>query len=40
LLRIGEEAREHPELLHEAPHTAPLRRLDEATAARSPRLRW
>jgi glycine dehydrogenase subunit 2 len=40
MLRIAEEAREHPELLHEAPHTAPLRRLDEATAARSPRLRW
>jgi glycine dehydrogenase subunit 2 len=23
-----------------APHTAPVRRLDEATAARQPNLRW
>jgi glycine dehydrogenase subunit 2 len=34
------EARESPELLHEAPVTTPVRRLDEARAARQLRLRW
>ncbi|MEX2247255.1 MAG: aminomethyl-transferring glycine dehydrogenase subunit GcvPB [Dehalococcoidia bacterium] len=40
MLRIAEEAASQPELLREAPHNAPLRRLDEATAARRPVLRW
>ncbi len=40
MLQIAEEARTQPALLREAPHTAPLRRLDEAAAARRPRLRW
>ncbi len=40
MLEIAVEARETPELVREAPHTAPLRRLDEATAARQPNLRW
>jgi glycine dehydrogenase subunit 2 len=40
MLKIAEEAEFHPELLREAPHTAPLSRLDEATAARKPVLRW
>jgi glycine dehydrogenase subunit 2 len=40
MLQIAEEARTQPELLREAPHDAPLRRLDEAAAARQPRLRW
>ena len=31
---------ESPELVRAAPTTAPLRRLDEATAARKPVLRW
>ena len=30
------EAREQPELLREAPFTLPVRRLDEAQAARRP----
>ncbi|MDR3709532.1 MAG: aminomethyl-transferring glycine dehydrogenase subunit GcvPB [Capsulimonadaceae bacterium] len=34
------EARETPELLSAAPVTTPVRRLDEATAARHPCLRW
>ena len=38
--RSPHEAESQPELLREAPHTAPLRRLDEATAARKPVLRW
>ncbi len=40
MLAIAAEAATQPELLREAPHTAPLRRLDEATAARKPKLRW
>jgi glycine dehydrogenase subunit 2 len=40
MLAIAREAEEQPELLKEAPTTAPLRRLDEATAARKPVLRW
>jgi len=33
-------APEDPELVKRAPHSAPVRRLDEATAARQPDLRW
>jgi glycine dehydrogenase subunit 2 len=40
LLRAAEEARSDPELLHEAPVTTPVRRLDEARAARHLKLRW
>ncbi len=40
MLEIAREAETQPELLREAPHDAPLRRLDEATAARKPILRW
>ncbi|HOG48391.1 MAG TPA: aminomethyl-transferring glycine dehydrogenase subunit GcvPB, partial [Anaerolineae bacterium] len=40
MLRIAEEARTRPELLHEAPHKAPVGRMDEVRAARQPRLRW
>jgi glycine dehydrogenase subunit 2 len=40
MLAIATEAATTPDLLREAPHTAPLRRLDEATAARKPVLRW
>ncbi|MBU8922627.1 MAG: aminomethyl-transferring glycine dehydrogenase subunit GcvPB [Bacteroidales bacterium] len=38
--KIAIEAKEDPELLHEAPLTTPVRRLDEASAARSPELCW
>jgi glycine dehydrogenase subunit 2 len=34
LVEIAREAREDPELLHTAPHTAPVKRLDEVRAAR------
>jgi glycine dehydrogenase subunit 2 len=37
---IAREAVETPELLHEAPTTAPVRRLDEVRAARQPILRY
>jgi len=40
LLRIAEEVRTSPELLHEAPHDTPVSRLDELRAARMPILRW
>jgi glycine dehydrogenase subunit 2 len=40
LLRIAEEARSDPDLLHKAPHTAPVRRLDEIRAAKELILRW
>jgi len=37
---IAEEASENPDLLHEAPKTTPVGRLDETKAAREPVLRW
>ena len=40
LLAIAEEAQTEPELLKDAPVSAPVRRLDETTAARRPNLRW
>jgi glycine cleavage system P protein (glycine dehydrogenase) subunit 2 len=40
LLRIAREAEEDPDLLRAAPHTTPVGRLDEASAARKPVLRW
>ena len=40
LLRAASEARSDPKLLHDAPTTTPVRRLDEATAARHLKLRW
>jgi len=38
LLKIAEEARTNPQLLHEAPHDAPVTRLDDVKAAREPVL--
>ena len=40
LIEIAHEAHDDPQLVKEAPHSAPVRRLDEATAARQPNLRW
>ena len=40
LIAIAAEAGTDPERVTTAPHTAPVRRLDEATAARQPNLRW
>lgn len=37
---IAEEAAANPALLRDAPHDTPVRRVDEATAARKPILRW
>jgi len=38
--QIAREAEETPELLHQAPTTTVVRRLDETAAARKPILRW
>ena len=40
MIAIAKEAKETPELVRSAPHTTPVRRLDEARAARNPILRW
>jgi glycine dehydrogenase subunit 2 len=40
LIAIAAEAETDPETIRHAPHTAPVRRLDEAMAARQPNLRW
>jgi glycine dehydrogenase subunit 2 len=40
MMDILKEAETAPEALHQAPQHAPLRRLDETTAARKPVLRW
>ena len=40
LRTIHREARENPDLLHEAPVSTPVGRMDEAAAARQPDLRW
>ena len=40
LLAIAREAEDEPQLAHSAPHNTPVGRLDEATAARKPALRW
>jgi glycine dehydrogenase subunit 2 len=40
LIAIVAEADANPEMVKAAPHTAPVRRLDEAKAARQPNLRW
>jgi len=40
MLAIAREAAEHPELLKEAPHVRPVKRLDEVRAAKRPILRY
>lgn len=40
LRQIAQEAADDPELLKGAPYTTPVRRLDEARAARNPDVRW
>jgi len=40
MLEIAREAKEDPELVKSAPYSTPVRRLDEARAARKPVLRW
>jgi len=40
LLQVAREAETDPDLLHDAPVTTPVGRLDEARAARNLKLRW
>ncbi|AEM77792.1 LOW QUALITY PROTEIN: hypothetical protein Thewi_0291 [Thermoanaerobacter wiegelii Rt8.B1] len=40
MIKIAEEAKENPQLLKEAPHNTPVRRVDEVLAARNPVLKW
>ncbi len=40
LRKIDREASDDPDLVRRAPHTTPVSRLDEASAARQPDLRW
>ncbi len=40
LIAIAKEAYSNPEMLRKAPHTTVVGRLDEAGAAKNPRIRW
>ena len=40
MLAIAQEAKENPDIVKTAPHSTPVKRLDEARAARKPILRW
>jgi glycine dehydrogenase subunit 2 len=40
LISIADEVETAPEMLHGAPWSSPIGRLDEAEAARRPVLRW
>ena len=40
MIRIAEEAAANPAVIHEAPVTTPVRRLEQTKAAREPNLRW
>jgi glycine dehydrogenase subunit 2 len=40
MVQVSKDAAEDPDLLHEAPVTTPVRRLDEGKAARALKLRW
>jgi glycine dehydrogenase subunit 2 len=40
MIKIAEECKTNPDLVKNAPHTMPVKRLDEARAARELKLRW
>jgi glycine dehydrogenase subunit 2 len=40
MIRIAEEAETNPQVVHDAPVSLPVRRLDQVLAARHPVLRW
>jgi glycine dehydrogenase subunit 2 len=40
MIQIAQEAERNPAVIHEAPVTTPVRRLDQTKAAREPDLRW
>ena len=40
MIQIAREAESNPQVIHDAPVTTPVRRLDQTLAARQPKLRW
>ena len=40
MLAIADEIEHDPEVVRTAPHTTPVKRLDEVTASRKPDVRW
>ena len=40
MLKIADEAKTNPEKIISAPHTTPVKRLDETLAARHPNLKF
>jgi glycine dehydrogenase subunit 2 len=40
MIQIAKEAEGDPQIIHQAPVTTPVRRLDQTKAAREPNLRW
>ena len=40
MLDIADEVESDPEVVTSAPHTMPVRRLDEVAASRKPNVRW
>jgi len=40
MVKIAEEVESNPDILHAAPHNAPVGRVDEVQSAREPDLRW
>jgi len=40
MIQIAREAETNPAVIHDAPVTTPVRRLDQTKAAREPNLRW
>ena len=40
MINIYREIRENPDVLKEAPHDTPVKRLDEVKAVKEPKLRW
>jgi glycine dehydrogenase subunit 2 len=40
MIAIAKEAKENPEMLKSAPHTTPVKRLDDVLAARKPDVCW
>ena len=40
MLDIADEIEKNPEVVRTAPHTTPVKRLDEVSASRKPNVRW
>jgi glycine dehydrogenase subunit 2 len=40
MIQIARETETSPGILHDAPVTTPVRRLDQTRAAREPNLKW